>query len=261
MQTPSHPPANSAAMTISTAVIIAAGMGTRLGDRSNLHPKGFIEIGGKPIVEKSLAYLASVGIRRTVIVTGHLSSFYEDLADRNPGFVETLHNSDYADTGSMFSLASARDAISGDFLLLESDLIYERRALTELLEHPQADIVLMSGLTHSGDEVWIETRGEQLLNMSKNRRQLGTVAGELVGICKITAPLYQLMCEDAESAFDEKPRYCYETDCLVSVASHYPIHCHRVDDLIWSEIDTSTHLRRVHELVYPRICELDESLV
>jgi len=247
-------------MTISTAVIIAAGMGTRLGDHSNLHPKGFIQIDDIPIVERSLAYLASVGIRRVLIVTGHLSSFYEDLAARNPGFIETLHNPDYADTGSMFSLACARDAISGDFLLLESDLVYERRALTELLKHPRADIVLMSGLTRSGDEVWIETRGEQLFNMSKNRRELGAVAGELVGICKISAPLYRLMCEDAESAFDEKPRYCYESDCLVSVARHHPIHCHRVDDLIWSEIDTLSQLRCVRELVYPRICELDESL-
>ena len=56
-------------MTVSTAVIIAGGMGTRLGNRGNLHPKGFTRIGGKPIIEMSLAKLAkSMDVPRDVIM-------------------------------------------------------------------------------------------------------------------------------------------------------------------------------------------------
>ena len=240
-------------MTTETAVIIAAGMGTRLGDRSRMHPKGFIEIGGEAIVEQSLRRLRAAGVRRVVVVTGHLADFYEDLARRHPGTVETVHNPDYALTGSMYSLSLARARVDDDFLLLESDLLYEQRALTATLEHPAADLVLMSGRTGSGDEVWIETRDGRLLTMSKNRAEVGEVAGELVGICKISTPLFERMCDDAGRAFETRPTYCYETDCLVSVAREYPVPCHRIDDLAWTEIDNTEHLRRASESIHPRI--------
>ena len=248
-------------MTISIAVIIAAGMGTRLPERGHLHPKGFIEIGDRPIIEESLSNLLSVGITRVIIVTGHLAHYYEDLASHHPDLIEIIHNPDFADTGSMLSVACAESVIEEDFLLLESDLLYERRALVELLEHQSRDIVLMSGWTHSGDEVWIETRDDLLVNMSKQRSDLGSIAGELVGICKISLPLFKEMCNDARIQQVFNPKYCYETGCLVSVAGTYPIHCHRIDDLLWTEIDNATHLRRAYDLIYPRIQEVDETFV
>lgn len=142
-------------------------------------------------------------------------------------------------------------------LLLESDLIYQQRALDEVLQVAQKDVVLMSGLTHSGDEVWIEAPGGNLRKMSKNSKEVGHIDGELVGICKISQALYWSMCTDAAAAFEKNPKYCYETDCLVSVARNYPIYCHRVDHLIWSEIDDATHLRRARDQVYPQLMAVD----
>ncbi|MEZ5564527.1 MAG: hypothetical protein R3F24_02980 [Gammaproteobacteria bacterium] len=65
--------------------------------------------------------------------------------------------------------------------------MYEPRALTHLLEHPAADAILISGATDAGDEVYVEVREGVLLDMSKHRERLGSVAGELVGIGKISA--------------------------------------------------------------------------
>ncbi len=248
-------------MTISTAVIIAAGMGTRLPERSHLHPKGFIEIGDRPIVEESVNRLQSVGIARIIIVTGHLAHFYEGLAHHYEDLIEVVHNPDYADTGSMLSVAAAESVINEDFLLLESDILYERRALVELLAHEQKDIVLMSGWTHSGDEVWIETRDDLLVNMSKMRADLQSISGELVGICRISQSLFKEMCKVAQLEQVSNPKCCYETDCLVSVAASYPIYCHKIDDLLWTEIDNATHMRRAIDIVHPQILEVDESFV
>ena len=52
-----------------------------------------------------------------------------------------VHNPDYADSGSMYSLYCARDVIDEGFLLLESDLIYESRALDVLLGSDAQDAV------------------------------------------------------------------------------------------------------------------------
>ena len=75
-------------------------------------------------------------IKRIVIVTGHLASFYEELADKHNGLIHTVHNDRFPQSGSFFSLSLALEEVDSPFLLLESDLIYEARAVSGAFEHP-----------------------------------------------------------------------------------------------------------------------------
>jgi 2-aminoethylphosphonate-pyruvate transaminase len=239
---------------IHSAVILAAGMGTRLRGEVEDCPKGFLRLGQQPIIDESIDRLEAAGMQKIVIVTGYCADHYEQLAARRGGLVSTVHNPRFADSGSMYSLYCARDVIDDDFLLLESDLIYEPRALTGLLNESATDAILLSGPTGAGDEVWVETRDGNLVAMSKDRETLtGVVAGELVGISKISAVLFALMQEIAGRTFETSLHYDYETDCLVAAAARRPICCPVVADLVWSEIDDPDHLQRARELIYPRI--------
>jgi 2-aminoethylphosphonate-pyruvate transaminase len=242
---------------ICSAVILAAGQGKRLRAQVREHPKGFLRLGARPIVEESVVRLRAAGIRDVVIVTGFAHRYYEELAQQHAGLVRTVHNPEFARSGSMYSLDCARELISGPFLLLESDLIYEPRALRTLLDDPAPDAVLLSGPTGAGDEVLVETRDGVLVNMSKDRGRLGPhVAGELVGISKISTELFALMRRIASAAFAKSLAFDYETDCLVAAAAERPIACPVVSDLMWAEIDDAAHLKRARDL-YPRIAALD----
>ena len=239
---------------VQTAVILAAGMGTRLRGEVEDYPKGFLRLGQRPIIEESIEQLIEAGIEDIVIVTGHCSEYYEQLADKYDGLIRTVRNPLFAESGSMYSLSFVRDIIDKDFLLLESDLIYEQRALTELQADHAPDAILLSGPSNAGDEVWIETRDDNLVAMSKDRGALGgVIAGELVGISKISTALFKLMLEFADDAFKTSLRYDYETDCLVAAGTQRSIHCPLVPDLVWSEIDDPAHLQRAREHVYPQI--------
>jgi 2-aminoethylphosphonate-pyruvate transaminase len=242
---------------IDTAVILAAGTGTRLGESGTSRPKGFLRLGERPIVEESVLRLRASGIGRVVIVTGHRAEFYAVLRDRYRELISTVHNPRYADSGSMYSLYLARRELNAGFLLLESDLIYESRALRETLDFARSDVVLLSGPTGAGDEVFVEAPGGRLRSMSKRSDVLRSVEGELVGICKISVGLYAAMCENAEKRFADTLHLSYETDTLVAVARDHDVRCHRVDDLDWLEIDDPDHLRRARERVYPRILAND----
>lgn len=237
-----------------TAVILAAGRGTRLAGEIRDIPKGFLVLGDQPIIEESIDRLVAAGISDIVIVTGHLAGHYEALAARRPSLVRTIHNPRFADSGSMYSLWCAREAVTGPYLLLESDLIYEPRALREILAAPAGDALLLSGPTGAGDEVYVATRGGCLLAMSKDRSTLGPeVAGELVGISKISPALHDLMNRIAGQAFEASLRFDYETDCLVAAGRQRPISCPLVADLVWAEIDDPAHLARARQTVYPEI--------
>ncbi len=242
------------ARRIDTAVILAAGMGSRLSSALDDRPKGLIVLGEKPIVEESIVRLARAGIERVVLVTGHMRTAYEDFVESLGGLAVTVHNERYRDSGSMYSLYLARDLLDGDFILLESDLIYEERALQEVLAHEADSCVLLSDWTESGDEVFVSVRDGQLAEMSKDRAALAEPpVGELVGITRVSAGLFRHMTEFAESAFRRDLMVDYETDCLVGVAERHPIACRLVEGLLWGEIDDPAHLARARETVYPAI--------
>ncbi|MEX1993652.1 MAG: phosphocholine cytidylyltransferase family protein [Steroidobacteraceae bacterium] len=239
---------------VERAVILAAGRGTRLAGELTDRPKGFIRIGAQPIVEESIERLIGAGIREVVIVTGHLATYYEDLAARRAGVVQTVHNGRYSESGSMYSLYCARERVQGPFLLLESDLVYEARALSTLLAGPAEDAILLSGPTGAGDEIYVATRDGMLTGMSKRRADLnGDITGELVGITRVSEGLFSLMCRIAEAAFCRSLMFDYETDCLVAAGRERPIACPLVPDLLWGEIDDASHLERVRDRVHPEL--------
>jgi 2-aminoethylphosphonate-pyruvate transaminase len=232
-------------------------MGTRLGTEWRARPKGFLSLGERPIIEESLERLRRAEIDRVLIVTGHCNEYYDEIAQRSGGFVETTHNARYEHSGSMYSLYLLKEKIDDDFLLLESDLIYEQRALKSAIEFPQDNCVLLSGFTGSSDEVFVELAAGRLLNMSKDRSELGEVSGELVGITKISKALFAQMLETAGELFKDSLNKDYETDGLVTAARHYPVYGHLVEDLLWAEIDDAAHLERARDQIYPQISRID----
>jgi 2-aminoethylphosphonate-pyruvate transaminase len=158
----------------------------------------------------------------------------------------------------MYSLYCARHHVNGTFLLLESDLVYERRALTTCLTHASDNVVLLAGFSDTSDECFVETQGGDLVAISKTRQDLGTeVNGELVGICKISQSLFSEMIRTAEQRFCRSRHVAYETDCLVAATQVMPISCPVVEDLVWCEIDDETHLARARDRIYPLVRELD----
>ena len=239
---------------IKTAVILAAGMGNRLKTITQAKPKGFIPVNNKTLIEISIAKLFSSGIGKVIIGTGYLSKFYEKLSNDN-NQIECVRNINFENTGSMFTLYNLKSKISGDFILLESDLLYEKRGIRILIEDRHADIILSSEKTGSGDEVYIEVdKGNNLINLSKNQSDLNNIYSELVGISKISYPTFLSMCDFAEKEFKLKPKLDYEY-ALVGISKKVPVFVKKVEGYIWAEVDDGNHLKRMQNEILPKIEE------
>ncbi len=235
------------------AIILAAGMGTRLRDMFSDLPKGFVEIGGESLIDRSLRLLGDHGVERVVIVAGHLGETYHELAKSRPG-VEVVDNPAFATTGSMASLARALEIVDEDHLLLESDLFYEERALQRVLACEERDVLLVSSPTGATDEVWVEAANDgRLVDMSKAENELDHISGELVGIVKVSADVGRALSGAYEGFVSRHGhgRMAYEMDALVEVAREHPVRVELVPDLLWGEVDYERHYVRVRDEVYP----------
>ncbi|MDR2772901.1 MAG: 2-aminoethylphosphonate--pyruvate transaminase [Elusimicrobiota bacterium] len=243
------------------AVILAAGLGSRLKDKTQFMPKGFIEFDGTAIVETSIKKLIKAGIAEIIIGTGHCAAYYEDLAKKYP-IIKTIKNPDYANTGSMATLDCCAGLINQDFLLLESDLIYDYAGLLVLINDRKPNIVLSSGATNSGDEVYIQAsplpkipNTAVLEQVSKKKEELGTVFGELVGISKLSLKTLTAMRQNYAQNKSSLPKLDYEKALADISCPALPIFVRKIDDYAWREIDDDNHLHIAQQEIYPRILE------
>ena len=260
---------------ISTAVILAAGMGIRLRNVIGVCPKGLLEIDGKSLIIRSLERLKKEGIDRVVMVTGFQKTMYHTHLRHGTSLpeIEFIHSSRFAETGSMHSLFVAQDVLLDDFLLLESDLLYESRALPSVLNYEGPDVVLASGKTGSNDEVYIygenhakcseyetssSTVSGDIAAISKQPRPHLQIQGELVGISIISQNLFRRMCALHEENLTFPCSNHYE-ECISEVSSEWVVPYLRIGDLVWTEIDDQFHFDRAIKIIYPRIKQQETS--
>jgi 2-aminoethylphosphonate-pyruvate transaminase len=248
---------------IRQAVIVAGGMGARLKDRTAHIPKGFLEIDGLPIVEQSVQKLFAAGVEEVIIGTGYHNEIYDGLAKKYP-CITTIKNENYANTGSMGTLACCAPLIHDDFLLLESDLIYDSIGLLLLVNEIHKNVILASGPTLSGDEVYLEADpGGFVVKNSKNRADISKLAGELTGINRLQKSTLDNMTAFMKIHLSDISKMEYEyAMSQVSAATEKPsekIFIRTVEHYLWREIDDENHLAMAVNQVYPLIKE-SESL-
>ena len=235
-------------VNITQAVILAAGMGVRLKELNRGIPKGFISLADNiPIIEHSIETLLACGISDIIIVTGFMDEHYENLRSRYPQ-IKTVRNEKFSETGTMYSLWCARKLLNTDFILLESDLIFETRAIRELLESPVKNLLLITGKTEAGDEVYVAADGGRVKQISKDKQILGSIVGEFVGVSRLSYDFYLKLIRIAEESFESDLKVSYDMDCFVTVADKTPLGFLKIDNLLWAEIDDALQLKRAQKI-------------
>ena len=247
-------------MTINTAVILAAGMSVRLNAIVGKLPKGLLEIGETPLMGRSMNLLKKYGFEQIFVVSGHQSEVLEKNLEPFSKKIKTefVFNERYAETGSMHSLFMLNERLQEDFLLLESDLLYEEDALIRLLQATQKDLILISGQTNSGDEVWIYGDDPSDANIgivkgiSKNLIKDMKTKGELTGLSKISKDLFLKMCSYHKNHLHFPSNYHYE-ECISDICSEHPTLYLLISNLIWTEIDNPEHYEIAVKKIWPKI--------
>lgn len=243
---------------IKQAVILAGGMGTRLKDITKEMPKGFLVIDEIPIVEQSIQKLIASGIEEIIIGTGHCNEWYDDLAKKYH-IIKTIKNENYENTSSMGTLEVCAPLIKDEFLLLESDLIYDEVGLKVLINDKRDNVILASGKTNSFDEVYLDFDENGILTkVSKNIDEIASPNTELVGIVKISKDILNQMVEFYINNREEYAKIDYE-NVLEILAKENPIFVNKINYYSWAEIDDERMYQRAVNEIYPRIIE-SESL-
>ncbi|MBS5951647.1 MAG: NTP transferase domain-containing protein [Clostridium sp.] len=108
------------------AIILAAGMGTRLRPLTNDTPKGLVKVKGVSMVEKEIEYLKEIGIDDIIVVTGYLKEKFNYLVDKYG--VKLIHNDKYDVYNNLYTMYLVREYLE-DAYVLESDIYMNKNVL------------------------------------------------------------------------------------------------------------------------------------
>lgn len=130
------------------AIILAAGMGKRLGEYTADNTKCMVPVNGIRLIDRTLEQLARLSLNRVVIVVGYegqkLIDYIGNRFDDRLR-IEFVENPVYDKTNNIYSLALAKEQLQeDDTLLLESDLIFDEGMLDLLVENPYPNLALVA---------------------------------------------------------------------------------------------------------------------
>lgn len=129
------------------AIILAAGMGRRLGEYTRDNTKCMLPVNGERLIDRVLGQLSQLGLSRVVIVVGYkgqnlidyIGHRYDDRLK-----IEYVNNPVYDKTNNIYSLSLAKDKLQeDDTLLIESDLIFDNSLFRMILDNPYPNLALV----------------------------------------------------------------------------------------------------------------------
>ena len=239
------------------AVILAAGLGSRLRAALGDLPKPLLRVAGRSLIERSVACLGRHGLASLTVVVGYgAEALRSTLAALAPG-ARIVENPAPAENGSMRSLALAveawGEACPEEALVVEGDLLYGPDALEALAGAPRADAtVLCSTPTGAGDEVWVLGRGDRVSEIGKSPSGPAPVLGELVGLSRVSRETLWAMAAGHRAGGVASQTEHYE-ERLATLAEERAIRAVVVEGLVWAEIDDVRHLERALNVVLPAL--------
>ena len=120
---------------VTTALLLAAGLGNRLHPLTQNMPKCLTAVNGVPILEQLVSCLDQHDFKRLVVVTGHFENCIQDFLGAQVGgiTIDYVYSPLYATTNNIYSLWMAREIIRESFLLIESDLVFDMSLLDDML--------------------------------------------------------------------------------------------------------------------------------
>lgn len=180
------------------AVILAAGMASRLRPLTNNTPKCLLKVGERSLLQRSIDALVENGVREFVFVTGYLHEMIEEFVGKQyPDLKCTyIYNNVYESTNNIYSLWLARpEAENEEILLLDSDLLYDPLIVGRVLTSPADNVLTLIKHPLGEEEMKVVTDANgSILEISKTCNP-AEAAGESLGIEKMgksyTAALFK----------------------------------------------------------------------
>jgi choline kinase len=189
------------------AIILAAGIASRLRPLTDNTPKCLLKIGAKNLLQRIIDALIENDIQEIIIVTGYLREMIETfVVSHYPDLqVEFIHNEQYESTNNIYSLwLTKKSALDTDILLLDSDILFDSAVITQLLDAPYDTCLALNKHDLGEEEIKVIVDSNHRIEAISKVCSIEKAAGESIGIEKMSTDFIRTLFTELDEMIQEK---------------------------------------------------------
>lgn len=150
------------------ALILAAGLGSRLAPLTDERPKSLVSVNGQPILMKQIANLHGNGITDITIVSGYKADILKQAVHSRYPDIRIIKSVEYATTNNMYSAYLAKDAMGKDgFCMMNADVFFDASVIAALLRFPAGNAIVVDIGTYLEESMKVTEEDGRLTQISK----------------------------------------------------------------------------------------------
>lgn len=236
------------------AIILAAGIASRLRPLTDTMPKCLLQIGKRCLLQRAFDGLIANGISEFVVVTGYCHEQIEDFlgAHYPDQKIHFIYNEAFASTNNIYSLWLTRPEAEGqDILLLDSDILFDPQIVFRVLASEKPDVLALNNHPLSEEEIKV------IVDEKGNVKEISKICsikqsiGESIGIEKMSSVYTGALFKELEQMIEKEglDNIFYERAFERLIPQGYTFGVIDTTDLYSVELDTVEDFRQAQKLI------------
>lgn len=223
------------------AILLAAGMGTRLRPLTLETPKSLVKVNNKPMLETQVEYLREKGIEEIIVVTGYLSEKFDYLKEKYN--VKLVHNDKYNVYNNIYTMYLVKDYL-GDSYVIDADVYLHNNFIDENI----SESTYFSGYKEDFKNEW-------LIEFDGNNKVNNIIVGDdkgyiLCGVSYWSQKDSKLIVEKLEEAINDRDfENLYWDDIVKENIKDLNVYIRKIQSDDCFEIDSLDDLEKVNEYI------------
>jgi choline kinase len=213
------------------AIILAAGLGSRLGKLTKNNHKSLIKIGDQSILERLINQFHSIGIKDINIICGYQK---KKIIKKFPNY-KTYYYPHYKKTNNLHTLYFFRELLNDDCLISFADIILQKSILKNLSKSKNKITLSIDTSSVREGTMKIDINKNKLLYLGNEAK---IASGNYIGIMKIKKSACKILIKSMKSIINKSNNF-YFTESINRIIDKkiYPVNYQDVKNKFWIEID------------------------
>jgi choline kinase len=241
------------------AIILAAGVGSRIKPLTDNCPKSLLKVGRETILNRMLTNIQKSGINEVVFVLGYLEEQIKNYVKTQfPDLIaHFVRNDRYSETNTGFSLMLAMDLIKdSDFVKFDADVVFDKKILKELIESEYENCLCVDkNINLDAEEIKVIIDDYSKVIKASKKVDPKDAAGESIGIEKISSETAKLLLAELKTMMKDEQNHqeYYEGAYERLIEKNVPFYALDISGLKWTEIDTKEDLITAEKIFIEKI--------
>lgn len=226
------------------AILLAAGMGTRLSRDLPGIPKCIVDIHGQTLLENTIRKLRNQSVHEISVVVGYQAKRIMETVRHEK--VRFFANPFYDKTNSIASLWFARDFLDDDdFLILNADVFLEEEILEQAIREPITPVLFADPSRKREADYKLSYKNHILLDHGKELPE-SAITGEYIGIARIGQRFVPVFKERLEALIHSQQHGLWWENVLYSMIGETSVYVSEIPaGVFWAEVDTVSDYNRI----------------